>query len=134
MKEHPLHDLMSATMEKVHGMVDANTVVGTPIHAGDVTIVPISKASFGFAAGGSDFAGKGKQPGTDNSFGGGTGAGVKVEPIAFLIIRDGGVKLLPVMPPAEGTVGRVVDIVPELVDKITDFIEKQQDKKDNAGF
>lgn len=134
MKEHPLHDLMGATMEKVRGMVDADTVVGAPIQAGDVTIVPISKASFGFAAGGSDFAAKGRPADADNCFGGGTGAGVKIEPIAFLIIRDGGVKLLPVYPPAEGTVGRVVDIVPELVDKITDFVEKQQDKKDNAGF
>ncbi len=134
MKEHPLNDLMSATMEKIKAMVDVDTVVGTPIQAGEVTILPVSRASFGFASGGSDFATKNQKPAAENSFGGGSGAGVKIDPIAFLIVRGDNVKLLPVMPAPGGAVDRAIDMVPELVDKITAFVEKQQEKKDNADF
>jgi len=133
-KEHPLSDLMSATMEKIRTMVDVNTIVGQPILAGEVTIIPVSKVSFGFASGGSDFATKNQKPDADNSFGGGSGAGVNINPIAFLVVRGDTVKLLPVAPPPDGAVDRVVDMVPELVDKVTGFIEKQQEKKDNADF
>ncbi len=134
MKEHPLNELMGATMEKIRTMVDVNTVVGTPIHAGDVTILPVSRASFGFASGGSDFTTKNQKADADNAFGGGSGAGVKIDPIAFLVIRGDSVKLLPIAPPPGGAIDRAVDMVPELVDKITTFVEKQQDKKDNADF
>ena len=133
-KEHPLSDLMSATMEKIRTMVDVNTIVGQPILAGEVTIIPVSKVSFGFASGGSDFATKNQKPDADNSFGGGSGAGVNINPIAFLVVRGDTVKLLPVAPPPDGAVDRVVDMVPELVDKVTGFIEKQQEKKDNADL
>ena len=133
-KEHPLSDLMSATMEKIRTMVDVNTIVGQPILAGEVTIIPVSKVSFGFASGGSDFATKNQKPDADNSFGGGSGAGVNINPIAFLVVRGDTVKLLPVAPPPDGAVDRVVDMVPELVDTVTGFIEKQQEKKDNADF
>jgi len=125
---------MSATMEKIRTMVDVNTIVGQPILAGEVTIIPVSKVSFGFASGGSDFATKNQKPDADNSFGGGSGAGVNINPIAFLVVRGDTVKLLPVAPPPDGAVDRVVDMVPELVDKVTGFIEKQQEKKDNADF
>jgi len=134
MKEHPVNDLMGATMEKIKAMVDGNTVVGQPIVTGEVTIIPVSRVSFGFASGGSDFASKHQKPGEDNAFGGGGGAGVNVEPLAFLVVRGDSVRLLPVMPPPGGAIDRVVDMVPDLVDKVTDFVEKQQEKKDNAGF
>ena len=75
MTEHPVNDLMSSTMEKIKAMVDANTVVGQPIVTGEVTIIPVSRVSFGFASGGSDFASKHQKPGGDNAFGGGSGAG-----------------------------------------------------------
>ncbi|MCI5704626.1 MAG: GerW family sporulation protein [Oscillospiraceae bacterium] len=133
-KEHPLNDLMSATMEKIRAMVDVNAVVGQPIQTGEVTIIPVSKVSFGFASGGSDFAGKNQKPEAENSFGGGSGAGVNINPIAFLVVRGDNVRLLYVAPPIDGAVDRVVDMVPELVDKVTGFIEKQQEKKDNADF
>jgi sporulation protein YtfJ len=133
-KEHPLSDLMSATMDKVRAMADVNAIVGQPIVAGEVTIIPVSKVSYGFASGGSDFATKNQKPDQDNSFGGGSGAGVHIDPIAFLVVRGGTVKLLPVAPPPDGAIDRVVDMVPELVDKITGFVEKQQEKKDNADF
>lgn len=133
-KEHPLNDLMGATLEKIRALVDVNAVVGQPIQTGDVTIIPVSKVSFGFASGGSDFVGKNQKPEAENAFGGGSGAGVNINPIAFLVVRGDNVRLLYVAPPLDGAVDRVVDMVPELVDKVTGFIEKQQEKKDNADF
>lgn len=134
MTEHPVNDLMGSTMEKIKAMVDANTVVGQPIVTDDVTIIPVSRVSFGFASGGSDFASKHQKPGGNNAFGGGSGAGVNVEPLAFLIVRGDNVRLLPVMPPPGGAIDRAIDMVPEVVDKITNFVEKQQEKKDSEGF
>ena len=131
-KEHPLNDLMGSTMERLRSMVDVNTVVGEPILAGEVTIIPVSMVSVGFASGGSDFASKNQRPEQDNSFGGGSGAGLKITPIGFLIVRGENVKLLPVMPPPGGAIDRAVDMVPDLVDKVTSFVEKQQEKKDNS--
>ena len=130
-KEHPLNDLMGSTMERLRSMVDVNTVVGEPILAGEVTIIPVSIVSVGFASGGSDFASKNQRPEQDNSFGGGSGAGLKITPIGFLIVRGENVKLLPVMPPPGGAIDRAVDMVPDLVDQVTSFVEKQQEKKDN---
>lgn len=134
-KNHTLNALMNAAMDKVRLMADANTVVGEPIVAGEVTLIPISRVSVGVGVGGSDFVSKNqKRPEADNCFGGGTGAGMNIDPIAFLVVRGDTVRVLPMLPPADGALGRVVDMVPELVDKITDFVEKQQEKKDNAGF
>lgn len=133
-KKHPLGELMSGTMDKIKAMADVNTVVGEPIAAGEVTIIPVSKVSYGFGVGGSDFATKNQKPDRENSFGGGTGAGVTIMPLGFLIVRGTSVKLLPVAPPPDGALDRVVDMVPELVDKVTDFVEKQQEKKENSGF
>ena len=133
-REHPLNDLMGSTMEKVKAMADVNAIVGDPIQAGEVTIIPISRVSYGFASGGSDFASKNQKPDSNNAFGGGSDAGVNIIPIAFLVVRGENVRLLPVMPPPGGAVDRVVDMVPELVDKITDFVEKQKEKKDTQDF
>lgn len=133
-KEHPLNDLMSTTLEKIRAMVDVNTIVGQPICAGEVTIIPVSMVSVGFASGGSDFATKNQKQDADNSFGGGSGAGVKISPIGFLIIRGDNVKLLPVAPPPDGAIDRVIDMVPDLVDKVTQLVEKQQEKKDSTAF
>ena len=128
-KQHPLTDLMGTAMEKIRTMVDANTIIGTPIQTGDVTLIPVSRLSFGIASGGSDFTTKNQKPEADTSFGGGSGASAKLEPVAFLIIRGESVKLLPVAPPPATTVDRVIEAVPEVVDKVTEFWEKQQEKK-----
>lgn len=133
MKEHPVNDMMGSTIEKIKTMIDVNTVVGQPIVTGEVTIIPVSRVSFGFASGGSDFTSKHQKPGGDNAFGGGSGAGVHLDPIAFLIVRGDNVRLLPVFP-SSGPIDRVIDMVPEVVDKVTAFVEKQQEKKDNPGF
>lgn len=131
-KRHPISDLMGTTMQKIRELVDVNTIIGQPIPAGDVTLIPVSKVSFGFASGGSDFATKNQKPEADNAFGGGSGAGVNIMPIAFLVVKGDVVRLLPVSPPPGTTVDRVVEMVPEVIDKVTGFIEKQQEKKENT--
>ena len=128
-KQHPIGDLMSNIVEKVREIADVNTIVGQPIPAGEVSIIPISRLSVGVGSGGTEFGSKHQKPDGDNCFGGGAGAGVNLIPVGFLVVKGDSVKLLPVAPPAGSTVDRVVEMVPEVVDKITDFIEKQQDKK-----
>lgn len=129
--EHSIHDLLGATMERVRTLVDANTIIGTPIQAGDTTLIPVSKLSFGFGCGGGDFVAKGGKPAAPSLNSGGGGGGAKLDPVAFLIIRGDSIKLLPVTQPTN-SVDRIVELVPEVLDKITDFIEKQQEKKDQA--
>lgn len=128
-KKNPISELMRTTLESVQAMADANTIIGAPIQVEGVTLIPVSRLSFGVAGGGAEFSTK-KQTGPDANFGGGSGASAKLEPVAFLVVReDGGVKLLPVAPPPATTVDRVIETVPEVVDKVTGFIEKQQEKK-----
>ncbi len=123
---HPINEVLQTTMNKIHEMVDANTVVGQPIVTQDgVTLIPVSKLSFGFATGGSDF---GKSANVPKSFGGGAGAGVNITPISFLIVKDGQVRLLPVAPPPGDTASRVVEMVPEMFDKVTGYIDKKTAK------
>ncbi len=133
-KKHPINELMRETMEKVRLMADANTVVGQPIVTEEVTIIPISRLSLGFGVGGSDFSSKNQKPDAANNFGGGAATGMNIDPIAFLIIRGDNVRVLPMLPPSDGALGRLVDMAPELVDKITDFVEKQQEKKESSQF
>ncbi len=128
---HPIHELMDTTMQKIREMVDANTIVGAPIQAGEVTLIPVSRLSFGFASGGSDFNTKNQKPDQNNCFGGGSGAGVNVIPVAFLVIKGDSVRLLPVTPPANTTVDRLVELLPEVIEKVSDFAEsKKADKEE----
>ena len=121
-KKTPLCDLMHSTMEKIHEMVDTNTIVGQPITTPDgVTLIPISKVSFGFGSGGGDY---GKvQP---KDFGGGAGAGVKIDPVAFLVIREGTTRVLPVAVPASTTLDRVVEMVPDVIEKVEKYFDKKK--------
>lgn len=131
--KHPINDLMSTTMQKIREMVDVNTIVGQPITTPEgITLIPVSKVSLGFASGGSDFVSKNHKPGENNTFGGGSGAGVNISPVAFLIVKGDSVRLLPVDPPAATTVDRVIEMVPDVVDKVTGFLEKK--KEDNETF
>ena len=124
-KKNPLSELMGAAMEKVHEMVDTNTIVGQPITTPDgVTLIPISKVSFGFGGGGGDY---GKAP--KENFGGGAGAGVKIDPVAFLVIKDGITRVMPVSVPPASTLERVVDMVPDIMDKVEKYIDKKQAKE-----
>lgn len=123
---HPVNDLMSSTMEELKNLAGANAIVGQPIEVGEVTLIPVSKVSAGFASGGTDFTGKNAKPDRKNHFGGGAGAGVNISPVAFLVVKGGSVRLLPVAPPPATTVDRVVEMVPELIDKVSELIEKKQ--------
>ena len=128
MENRPISELMETTMRRVKEMIDANTIVGEPISTPDgITLIPISKLSFGFAGGGSDFAKK-QEP--RDAFGGGAGVGVNVTPVAFIVAKDDSVKLLHVAPPATTTLDRVIETVPELFDKVTDFINKKKEEED----
>lgn len=127
---HPLSDLIATTMQQVRTMADANTIIGTPIHADGITMIPVSRMSFGVGGGGTEFSTK---QSANQNFGGGSGASAKLEPVAFLIVKDGSVKLLPVAPPPATTVDRVIETVPEVVDKVTGFIESQQAKKEQKA-
>lgn len=125
-----LPNMLENTIAKLRDMVDVNSVIGTPITTPDgVTIIPVSKVSVGFGGGGSDFVSKhpNKQ---ENPFGGGVGAGVNVVPIAFLIVKDGSVRMMPVAAPANTTPDRVVELVPDFLDKISSFIDSHLSKKE----
>ncbi|NLA87242.1 MAG: sporulation protein YtfJ [Clostridiales bacterium] len=129
MDKHPIGDLMETTMQKIREMVDVNTIVGSPIITADgITLIPVSKVSFGFASGGSDFQTKHQQQGQNNAFGGGSGAGVNIVPVAFLIVKGDSVKLLNIAPPASTTVDRIIELVPEVIDKVNELINKDEDK------
>ena len=127
---HKLPGMLENTIAKMREMVDVNSVIGEPITTTDgVTIIPISKISVGFAGGGADYVSKNVNK-HDNPFGGGIGAGMNVMPIAFLIIKEGNVRMLPVAVPANTTAERVVEMVPDLLDKLTEFIDSRLEKKD----
>lgn len=125
-----LPKMLEGTIQKIKEMVDVNTVVGNPITAAEgITIIPISKVSVGLGGGGADFA-KSKPNAGETPFGGGVGAGVKVTPVGFLIVKDGNVRMLPVAEPASTTADRLVEMVPETIDKISAFIESRSEKKE----
>ncbi len=124
-----LPNMLDSTIAKIREMVDVNSVVGEPIVTADgVTIIPVSKVSVGFGGGGSDFVSKNVNH-QENPFGGGVGAGVKVTPVAFLIIKDGNVRMLPVATPANTTADRLVEMVPDTLDKIAAFIDSRTGNK-----
>lgn len=126
MSEHPINSLMETTMKKIKELIDVNTIVGDPITTPDgTTIIPVSKVTYGFASGGSDLPTK-----KDNRecFGGGSGAGVTIQPIGFLSISKGYVKMIPIEK-YDGPVDRIVGMIPEAFDKISGFFAK--DKKED---
>lgn len=124
-----LPNMLENTIAKIRELVDSNSVVGEPIVTGDgVTIIPISKISVGFGGGGSDFTPKSAAV-QDVPFGGGVGGGVKVTPMAFMIIKDGNVRMLPVAIPANTTADRLVEMIPDTLDKIVAFVESKTEKK-----
>ena len=124
-----LPNMLDNTIAKLREMIDVNSVVGSPITTADgVTIIPISKVSVGFGGGGSDFVSKNLNH-HEKPFGGGVGAGIKVTPVAFLIVKDGNVRMLPVAAPANTTADRVVEMVPDTLDKIAAFVDSRTAKK-----
>lgn len=130
--KHELENLMRSTMENLRDMIDVNTVIGDVVETIDGTsILPISKVSFGFASGGSEFGNHTslKRENEKYPFGGGSGAGVSVKPIAFLIIKDGIVRLQPV--DYDNSIDRLVDSIPQVLDVVKGFFSnKKVDNED----
>lgn len=123
--KNAITQVMEASMGKIREMVDSNTIVGEPITTPDgVTLIPVSRLSFGFGVGGGDY---GKQ--TDK-LGAGAGAGVRVEPMAFLVVKDGVTRMLPVASPAITTVDRAIELVPQVLDRVESFIDRKKAEKE----
>ena len=119
-------NMLEKTIAKIREMVDVNSVIGQPITTPDgVTIIPVSTVSVGFGGGGSDFVNK---SGGENPFGGGVGGGVKVSPVCFLIVKDGSVRMMPVAAPASTTADRLVEMIPDTLDKISAFVDSKTAK------
>ena len=128
MAERPLEGLMGVTLDKIREMVGSNTIIGDPITVEGAMILPVSKVTFGFASGGSDFGAKTPK----ELFGGGSGAGVSVTPVAFLVIRDGNVRTIQ-LADSNSTVDRALNMLPELVDKLCALTAKKEAKAAPAG-
>ena len=138
MNEHPIEGLMVTAMNSIRDMVDVNTIIGEPIEApGNIVIIPISKVGFGFASGGSEFNGetideykkKDKEEAIQYRlpFGGGSGAGVSITPVAFLVVQSNNVKLLPVN--HTSSIDKLLDYVPDLIEKVNSMLNKQMQNK-----
>ena len=123
MSENNLKSVMDTTMDKLRTMVDADTIIGTPIVVGNITLIPVSKVSFGLATGGSDFPSKNGQ----ELFGGGGGAGVTVNPVAFICVNGGNVHIIPVYNQM-GTIDKAINMAPELIDKIKSLFDNNGGK------
>ena len=126
MKEQSAAGILGTTIEKIRDLVDVSTIIGDPMYLeGGITIIPISKVTYGFASGGSDF------PSKTNAqlFGGGGGAGVTITPVAFLIVSDGEVTLKHITA-YDNAAERVVNLVPEMFDKVTSVVNKTIKKKE----
>ena len=140
---HPIEGLMKASMSSIQDMVDVNTIIGDPIETvNNTVIIPISKVSFGFAAGGSEFNEETVEEYTKKDkedeeikyklpFGGGSGAGVSINPVAFIIVQDGNVKLLPVN--YASTIDKVLDYIPDLFQKIENKMVKKENTKNDLN-
>ena len=122
MAEHPINGLMGVTMDKIRELVNSDTIIGEPVSLPDgTTILPVSKVTFGVATGGSDFAAKQSK----ELFGGGSGAGVTVAPVAFLVVKDGNVRTIQLADP-NNSLERAITMLPELVDKLAALIKRDE--------
>lgn len=128
--KHPIQGVMETSMQNLRDMVDANTIIGEPIRTADgTTLIPVSKISFGFASGGSDFSTKKENAEQPYCFGGGSGAGVNITPISFLVVSpEGNVSMLPVTQTtvASSAVDKFVDSLPEVVEKLKAMFKKDE--------
>lgn len=145
MSEHPIENLMLTAMDSIRNMIDVNTIIGEPIETqSGIVIIPISRVSFGFAAGGSEFNGetvkeynrrdKDEEIEYKLPFGGGAGAGVTINPVAFLVVQGGNVKLMPV--DHDSCIDKLLDYIPDLLQSVNEmFIKKTNvntsENKDN---
>ncbi len=135
MSDHPISTLMTETMAKIKEMVDVDTIIGTPITTPNgTTVIPVSKVTFGFASGGSDFAPRHGGQNAPLAFGGGGGAGVTVSPVCFLILgADGSANILGINAQASTTVDRLVEMIPGAINRVSGFMQGRKEKFSSAG-
>ena len=124
MSENSIKNIMDTTMEKLKGMINADIITGAPIVVDGITMIPVSRVSYGLATGGSDFPSKSGQ----DLFGGGGGAGVTVVPVCFVVVKDGNVKMLPIYNDLT-TVEKAITMAPELVEKAKEIFKKKDNKE-----
>lgn len=131
-EHHPIQDLMGGTMEKIKSMLDVDSVVGTPITTPDgTTVIPVSRVTFGFGSGGSDFGSRHAKENTPLCFGGGGAAGVSVTPVCFLVISPTeGTHVLGINAQAVNTADRLVEMIPSAVGKVSSFFAKRMAEED----
>lgn len=120
MAENNISNIMDTTMEKLRTVVDSDTIIGKPIEVGDITIIPVSKVSFGLASGGSEFPSKNSNA---KMFGGGGGAGASVTPVCFLVVKGNEVKVLNTTE-STSPIEKAIDAVPHVIDKVTSLFKK----------
>lgn len=121
MSENNIKGIIDVTMDRLRAMVDADTIIGTPITVGEITLVPVSKVAFGMATGGSDFPSKNQS----NLFGGGGGAGVSITPISFIAINGNDIKMLPISNEITN-IEKAITMAPELIQKVKQLFKKEE--------
>lgn len=129
-QKHHVEDLLGNTIETLKGILGSGTIVGDPIETQGVTLIPVSRLSVGVGGGGSDYISKNQKPEQGNTFGGGAAASAKMDPVAFLVVRDKDVKVLHMTPPPPSVADRVIEAAPDLMDKLAEFLENQKAKKE----
>lgn len=127
MSEKNLTEIMTVTLEKLKTMTSADTIIGDAIKQGDITVIPVSKVSFGLATGGSDFPSKTAQT---PLFGGGGGAGVTISPVAFIVIKNDNVRIVPITSELTA-VDKAIAMLPELFDKVRSLFGKEEYNEDD---
>jgi sporulation protein YtfJ len=132
-KKHPVEEVLGLTMDKLREMVDANTVIGDPIHTPEgVTVIPVSKISMGLISGGSDLFHKNQTADRANAYGGASSAGVNIMPLGFLIINGDSARMLPVDQSASSPLGKIMDLAPEVMGKVSNILDQRKVAKSEA--
>ena len=146
MSDHPIEGLMKTAMESIKEMVDVNTIVGDPVETPDGSvIIPVSRVACGFAAGGGEFEGAAGQQengggggggqqgsGTAMPFGGGSGAGVSVQPVGFLVVGQGQIRLMPV--DGNAVVDRIIDVAPQMVSQLQSMFKRDKRNSEHHDY
>lgn len=132
MEEHPIQGLMKTAMENIKEMVDVNTIVGDPVETPDGSVImPISRVGFGFAAGGSEFGRSSGVSEQEMPFGGGSGGGISINPIAFLVVGPAGVRIVP-LDEQTHLFEKLIDAVPPIVDKMQSMMQRKTGNKQSS--
>lgn len=129
-KNHHVEELLGNTIETLKGVMGSSSIIGDPIVAQGVTLIPVSRLSVGVGGGGSDYISKNQKTEQKNPFGGGAAASAKMEPVAFIVIKDNSVKVLHMTPPPPTAADRVIDAFPDIMDKLAQLLDSHQEKKE----